>query len=475
MKGYINCTSAHVRRGAARSYHARMTSSPPSPEASGSDADADRLAASSPATPAAELARIAASRPDLHPALAANPATYPDLVDWLRTSPDPAVQTALTQRTTAPAQPTRAAPTKAEAPAQAEGADAAAPSAKASGTTPRRILRRRPLAIAAAAFAVVLVLAVGGAFAWTRTHRGNPAGAPTGTTTYISGALLSSDWASGSHVAWRIDAPNVDFITGKSDQVLAIDMPHTNDSDDAFYSVTAFDISSGTPTQQWNRPLFETPTYWGELILADNQVIDPATGSEITELPAHINADDHEYGNDRWVIGDKLIVCDRSDTCTGWSSTQPDTELWRTSRPGLSEEVIRTHSSGTRNMTWGVSVENVYCNGSTMMVHLGEVFIDAASGQIGSAPDYPSGCGGSVKPTKNGKFMITDPTGEITAISSSAYLTVESRNIGNIRLKDSGSRIDLGGMDDLYLLRPDLVMGKMDDGRTIIAYAPGRS
>ena len=72
-----------------------MTSSPPSPEASGSDADADRLAASSPATPAAELARIAASRPDLHPALAANPATYPDLVDWLRTSPDPAVQAAL--------------------------------------------------------------------------------------------------------------------------------------------------------------------------------------------------------------------------------------------------------------------------------------------------------------------------------------------------------------------------------------------
>ena len=63
MKGYINCTSAHVRRGAARSYHARMTSSPPSPEASGSDADADRLAASSPTTPAAELARIAAARP----------------------------------------------------------------------------------------------------------------------------------------------------------------------------------------------------------------------------------------------------------------------------------------------------------------------------------------------------------------------------------------------------------------------------
>ena len=216
--------SAHVRRGFARSYHARMTSSPPSPEASGSDADADRLAAASPTTPAAELARIAASRPDLHPALAANPATYPDLVDWLRTSPDPAVQTALAQRTTPPAQPepTR---TKTEAPAKAVDASAAAPSAKAGGTTPRRILRRRPLAIAAAALAVVLVLAVGGAFAWTRTHRGNPTGAPTEATVDASGALLSPEWTSGSHIAWRIDVPGTNKIVSRADQVLAIGMP----------------------------------------------------------------------------------------------------------------------------------------------------------------------------------------------------------------------------------------------------------
>ena len=45
--------------------------------------DPDLLAAGSPATTAAELARIAASRPDLHAILAANPATYPELVDWL--------------------------------------------------------------------------------------------------------------------------------------------------------------------------------------------------------------------------------------------------------------------------------------------------------------------------------------------------------------------------------------------------------
>ena len=451
-----------------------MTSSPPSPEASGPDADADRLAASSPTTPAAELARIAAARPDLHPALAANPATYPDLVDWLRTSPDPAVQAALAQRASAPAQPepAQAAPAQTEAPAQAEGADAAAPSAKAGGTTPRRILRRRPLAIAAAALAVVLVLAVGGAFAWTRTHRGNPTSTPTGAAVDASGAPLSPDWASGSHIAWRIDVPNVELMTSKSDQVLAIDMSHDGPSDDAFYPVTAFDISSDTPMRQWSKSLPGFPIYWGEHILSGNQVINPATGDEIAEVPVYANGD--RYENQFWIAGDKLIVCDKSDTCTGRSSTQPDTELWRVSRPGLSEDVA--HDTGIDVMlysSWEISVEDVYCNGSTMVVHLGDVFIDAASGQIGSAPDYPSGCDSPVKPTKDGHFTITDPTGNVTAVSSAAYLTVKSQEISGIRLKDDW--VDLDDKDYLYLARPDLVVGKMDSEGTITAYAPGRS
>ena len=470
MKGYINCTSAHVRRGAARSYHARMTSSPPSPEASGSDADADRLAASSPTTPAAELARIAAARPDLHPALAANPATYPDLIDWLRTLPDPAVQAALAQRTTAQQEPAQAEPAQTEAPAQAEGADAAAPSAKAGGTTPRRILRRRPLAIAAAALAVVLVLAVGGAFAWMRTHRGNPTSTPTGAAVDASGAPLSPDWASGSHIAWRIDARGL--MTSKSDQVLVIDMSHDGSSDDAFYPVTAFDISSDTPTQQWSKSLPDFPAYWGEYILAGNQVIDPATGDEIAEVPVYANGD--RYENQFWIAGDKLIVCDKSDTCTGRSSTQPGTELWRISRPGLSEDVA--HDTGIDVMlysSWEISVEDVYCNNSTMVVHLGDVFIDTENGQIGSAPDYPSGCDSPVKPTKDGHFTITDPTGNVTAVSSAAYLTVESQEISGIRLKDDW--VDLDDKDYLYLARPDLVVGEMDGEGTITGYAPGRS
>ena len=57
-------------------------SSAPSPDADAAVdvADADAVAAASPLTPAAELARIATYRPDLHAALATNPSTYPGLV-----------------------------------------------------------------------------------------------------------------------------------------------------------------------------------------------------------------------------------------------------------------------------------------------------------------------------------------------------------------------------------------------------------
>ena len=151
-------------------------------------------------------------------------------------------------------------------------------------------------------------------------------------------------------------------------------------------------------------------------------------------------------------------------------------ELWRVSKPGLNEDVA--HDTGSDVMlfwSWEVSVEDVYCNGSTMVVHLGDVFIDTANGQIGSAPDYPSGCDSSFKSTKDGHFTITDPTGNATAVSShAAYLTVESRNIYGIRLKE-GNWVDLDDKDYLYLARPDLVVGKMDSEGTVTGYAPSRS
>lgn len=74
-----------------------MGTPPTAPPIPGGE-DPDAVAARSPSTPPEELARIAAQRSDLHVTLAANPATYPALVDWLRQSPYPAVQAALRQR-----------------------------------------------------------------------------------------------------------------------------------------------------------------------------------------------------------------------------------------------------------------------------------------------------------------------------------------------------------------------------------------
>ncbi|TSD96641.1 hypothetical protein FOS14_16495 [Skermania sp. ID1734] len=66
--------------------------------ASSATTDADALAAANPQTPQAELARLAQARPDLRPAIAANPNTYPELIGWLQALGDPAVNSALAQR-----------------------------------------------------------------------------------------------------------------------------------------------------------------------------------------------------------------------------------------------------------------------------------------------------------------------------------------------------------------------------------------
>jgi hypothetical protein len=56
------------------------------------------LQASDPATTAETLARIAYERPDLRPAVAANPAAYPELLTWLEQFHDPAVSAAIAAR-----------------------------------------------------------------------------------------------------------------------------------------------------------------------------------------------------------------------------------------------------------------------------------------------------------------------------------------------------------------------------------------
>ncbi len=74
--------------------------------------DTDARLASDPQASGEDLARIAATRPDLHAALAANPATYPALLDWLRALHDPMVDSALDARSSvaAPVLPPASAP-----------------------------------------------------------------------------------------------------------------------------------------------------------------------------------------------------------------------------------------------------------------------------------------------------------------------------------------------------------------------------
>ncbi|MEJ1229652.1 MAG: hypothetical protein WDM88_01890 [Galbitalea sp.] len=57
--------------------------------------------AADPTTPLATLADLAYDHPELRPAIAANPSTYPDLLEWLGGLDDPAVAKALASRTSA--------------------------------------------------------------------------------------------------------------------------------------------------------------------------------------------------------------------------------------------------------------------------------------------------------------------------------------------------------------------------------------
>ena len=241
--------------------------SPADPSAPGAaGADADRLAAASPATPAAELARIAAARPDLHPALAANPATYPDLVDWLRTSPDPAVQTALARRTTPPAQPepTQAEPAQAaqaEAPARAANAPTNPPPAGApapAAKTKRRTGLPRPAVIAVVVLVTVLVLS-GTVVLGThllRKNSGSASGTAPGTaspsivlpSSWPGPASPSASWTGGAHKVWNINVDAQAQIMGNGNQLIVADVDSNHNID----TVTAYDVSGDNPKEQWS-------------------------------------------------------------------------------------------------------------------------------------------------------------------------------------------------------------------------------
>ncbi|MFY2791038.1 hypothetical protein [Rhodococcus sp. MALMAid1271] len=70
----------------------------PTPTASTSSTSADQNRAADPNTSQQTLMNLAASRPELRPTIALNPNAYPDLLTWLSTIGDPAIDAALRQR-----------------------------------------------------------------------------------------------------------------------------------------------------------------------------------------------------------------------------------------------------------------------------------------------------------------------------------------------------------------------------------------
>ena len=381
---------------------------PSAPGAAGSDADADRLAASSPVTPAAELARIAASRPDLHPALAANPATYPDLVDWLRTSPDPAVQDALARRATAQPEPAQAA--QAEAPARAANAPTNQPPAGApapAAKTKRRTGLPRPAVIAVVVLVTVLVLS-GTVVLGThllRKNSGSASGTAPGTaspsivlpSSWPGPASPSASWTGGAHKVWNINVDAQAQIMGNGNQLIVADVDSNHNID----TVTAYDVSGDNPKEQWSTDPHSSNTtylaYWGSYVVSGDKLIKTDSG-ETTEAPWH-----DQYPN---LIGAYAFSCDHKDKCTGWSTDDPGRPLWETTVP---------HSHDFQN---NLRTDRSTYQGDNMVITqiTKDTLVDVVTGNLYKFDAGPSDnlfalSDGWFK-HKDGRFTILSPTGE---------------------------------------------------------------
>ena len=389
-------------------------------------ADADADAAASPLTPAAELARIATYRPDLHAVLATNPSTYPGLVDWLRHSEDPAVQAALAARfahsgaAPAPPPPPAAAsapppPAAASAPVapsapsslpalppgagtpasgsfavpgpQTGGYPAAAPQPAPAAPAPPRRRVSRPVIITVAVLVAVLVIS-GAVVLGMHLLGGDSADGPTAP---------SNSWAKGSHKAWDMNVGERSTLIGNKDQLVVADM----DSDYNIDTVTAYDVSGDKPKKQWSAdPRTDSfyLSYWGDYLIAGDTLIKADTG-KTTDAPWH---------NNPIIVGAYAFSCSRKDQCTGWSASNPDQKLWETSVSG-SSDFQGTPSAG-RSTYQGDGKLIVQASESTWInVITGDVYdFDTTSSDF----VFALADGWCKYDYKKGRFTILSPTGE---------------------------------------------------------------
>ena len=394
-------------------------------------ADADAVAAASPLTPAAELARIATYRPDLHAVLATNPSTYPGLVDWLRQSEDPEVQAALAARFAhpgaAPAPPpppaaasappppaTASAPVAASAPSslpalppgagtpasgsfavpgpQTAGYPAAAsqpapPQPTPAAPAPPRRRISRPVIITVVVLVAVLVIS-GAVVLGLRLLRGDSANGPTAP---------SNSWAKGSHRTWKMDIDKRSMFIGDKDQLVVADM----DSDYKITTVTAYDVSGDKPKEQWSADprtdsfyLF----YWGDYVVAGDMLIKADTG-KTTDAP---------WTERPTIVGAYAFSCDRKDRCTGWSAAKPDQKLWETTVSGSSDFQNMPSASGS-----------TYQGDGKLIVQASEsTWVDVVTGDVydfdttSSETVFALADGWCKYDYKKGRFTILSPTGE---------------------------------------------------------------
>ena len=366
---------------------------PSNPGAAGSDADADRLAASSPATPAAELARIAASRPDLHPALAVNPATYPDLVDWLRTSPDPAVQAALARRTTAPAPATK---------------------------TKRRTGLPRPAVIAVVVLVTVLVISgaawAGIRFLSSKDHSRRTSRPVTATASapepsespspsLPEGGLVTPDssWADGAHEVWSLEGGEKTSIILSGDQLFIITISADSSHAD---SVAAYSISGSEPKEQWEVQLHDKKLgpsgVWGDYFFIDDQLIARSRG-RVMEAPWSTKA------SFLLVINDMAVTCDEKDNCEAWRSSDPFSRAWNAT---VKDSQYRLTLSSLQL----ISRASIHVGDRTILALSPKMLVDVDTGETFdlSADDYDgvmATTDGWIADKGGSEYTILSPTG----------------------------------------------------------------
>ena len=268
--------------------------------ASTSSRDPDAEALGNPRTPAAELARIAATRPDLHPAIAAHPHCYPALHQWIdqyqaATTGSPAPATGSAPANTPATNPALAAsPTTAgtttprsdqaqTTPYPAPTTDTSTPAPTTTGNQPpgttspqgpsrRTINRALPLLAGGAALATLSALGTWGLSHYlSEEHR------------TFSMSALSPDFARGVTEAWSVEG-NSAIISAKGDLVFVSDTadnlimaPHRIYTLSESGLGTPVEIST-SPWETQNPDIMKfsvSESWWGSSPIWRDKIIDP--------------------------------------------------------------------------------------------------------------------------------------------------------------------------------------------------------